>query len=42
MDKSPRKQMTMKKALHPRDNVDRLYVLRKKGGRGLNQNGRQC
>ena len=26
--------MTMHKALHPRDNVDRLYVPRK-GGRGL-------
>ena len=27
--------MTMHKALHPRDVVDRLYVLRKEGGRGL-------
>ena len=27
--------MTMHKALHPRDDVDRLYVSRKKGGRGL-------
>ena len=27
--------MTMHKALHPRDDVDRLYVLRKEGGRGL-------
>ena len=25
----------MHKALHPRDNVDRLYVSRKEGGRGL-------
>ena len=25
----------MHKALHPRDDVDRLYVSRKKGGRGL-------
>ena len=25
----------MHKALHPRDNVDRLYVFRKEGGRGL-------
>ena len=25
----------MHKALHPRDDVDRLYVLRKEGGRGL-------
>ena len=27
--------MTMHKALHPRDNVDRLYVSRKEGGSGL-------
>ena len=27
--------MTMHKALHPRDDVDRLYVSRKAGGRGL-------
>ena len=27
--------MTMNKALHPRDDVDRLYVSRKQGGRGL-------
>ena len=27
--------MTMHKALHPRDDVDRLYVPRKEGGRGL-------
>ena len=27
--------MTMHKALHPRDNIDRLYVSRKEGGRGL-------
>ena len=27
--------MTMHKALHPRDDVDRLYVLGKEGGRGL-------
>ena len=27
--------MTMRKALHPRDDVDRLYVSRKEGGRGL-------
>ena len=27
--------MTMNKALHPRDDVDRLYVSRKEGGRGL-------
>ena len=29
------KLMTMDKALHPRDDVDRLYVSRKEGGRGL-------
>ena len=27
--------MTMHKALHPRDDVDRLYVPRREGGRGL-------
>ena len=27
--------MTIHKALHPRDNVDRLYVSRKERGRGL-------
>ena len=27
--------MTMHKALHPNDDVDRLYVPRKVGGRGL-------
>ena len=35
MDQRARKLMTMHKALHPRDNVDRLYVTRKEGGRGL-------
>ena len=33
--KETRKLMTMHKALHPIDDVDRLYVPRKKGGRGL-------
>ena len=27
--------MTMLKALYPRDDVDRVYVSRKEGGRGL-------
>ena len=35
MDQRTRKLMTMHKALHPRDDVDRLYVSRNKGGRGL-------
>ena len=35
MDQRTRKVMTMHKALHPRDDVDRLYVSRKEGGRGL-------
>ena len=35
MDQRTRKLMTMHKALHPRDDVDRLYVSRKKGARGL-------
>ena len=33
--KRTRKLITMHKALHPRDDVDRLYVPRKEGGRGL-------
>ena len=35
MDQKTRKIMTIQKALHPRDNVCRLYVSRKGGGRGL-------
>ena len=35
MDQRTRKLMTMHKALHPRDGVDRLYVPRKEGGGGL-------
>ena len=35
MDQRTRKLMTMHKALHPRDDVDRQYVSRKEGGRGL-------
>ena len=35
MDQRTRKLMTMHKALHPRDNVDRLYVSRKEEGKGL-------
>ena len=35
MDQRTRKLMTMHKALHPREDVDRLYVSRKAGGRGL-------
>ena len=35
MDQRRRKLITMHKALHPRDDVDRLYVSRKEGGRGL-------
>ena len=33
--KELKRLMTMHKALHPRDDVDRLYVSRKEGGRGL-------
>ena len=32
MDQRTRKLMTIHKALHPRDDVDRLYVSRKEGG----------
>ena len=35
MDYRTRKLMTMHKTLHPRDDVERLYVSRKVGGRGL-------
>ena len=35
MDQRTRKLMTMHKAQYPRDDVDRLYVPRKEGGRGL-------
>ena len=35
MDQRIRKIMTMHKSLHPRDDVDRLYVSRKEEGRGL-------
>ena len=35
MDQRTRKLMTTHKALHLRDDVDRLYILRKEGGRGL-------
>ena len=35
MDQRTRKLMTMHKALPPRDDVDRIYVSRKEGGRGL-------
>ena len=35
MDQRTRKLMTMHKALHPRDDIDRLYVSRKEGGREL-------
>ena len=35
MDQRTRKQMTMHKALHPRNDGDRLYVSRKEGGRGF-------
>ena len=35
MDQRKRKLMTIHKALHPRDDVDRLYVSRKEGGSGL-------
>ena len=35
MDQRTRKLMNMHKALHPRDDVDRLYVTRKEGGSGL-------
>ena len=38
MNQRTRKLITMQKALHPRDDVDGLYVSRKEGGRGLTSN----
>ena len=35
MDQRTRKLMTMHKALHPRDDADRIYVSRKEGGRWI-------
>ena len=35
MDQRTRKLMTIHKALHSRDDIDRLYVSRKEGARGL-------
>ena len=35
IDPRSRKLLTMHKALHPRDDVDRLYVSRKEGGREI-------
>ena len=35
MDQGTRKLMTMYKALHPRGDIDRPYISRKEGGRGL-------
>ena len=35
MDQRSRRLMTMHKALHPKDDVDRLYIPRKEGGWGL-------
>ena len=35
LDRKSRKTMTMSRGLHPKRDVDRLYVKRKQGGRGL-------
>ena len=35
LDMKSREKMTMYGALHPKSDVDRLYVKRKEGGRGL-------
>ena len=35
LDQMTRKQMNIYKSLHPRPDIERLYVPRKKGGRGL-------
>ena len=36
MDQRKRKLITMHKALHLRDDADKLYVSRKEGGKGIN------
>ena len=35
LDRRTRNMMTMNKALHPKSNVERIYIPREKGGRGL-------
>ena len=35
MDKKTRKLFTIYGALHPKSDVDRLYITRKEGGRGV-------
>ena len=35
LDRKTRKLLTMHRGLHPKSNVDRLYIPRKEGGRGL-------
>ena len=35
LDRKTRNLFTMHKELHPKSDVDRLYVSRKEGGRGL-------
>ena len=35
LDRRTRKLLTMHKGLHPKSNVDILYISRKEGGRGL-------
>ena len=35
IDRRTRKLLTLRKAHHPKDNVQRLYIKRKEGGRGL-------
>ena len=35
VDRKSRKTMTMYGALHPKNDVDRLYIKRKEGGTGL-------
>ena len=37
MDQRTRKLMTVHKVLNSRDDVDRLYVSRKEGGKGLSR-----
>ena len=42
VDRYTRKRITICKGMHPRSDMDRLYVERSKGGRGLMSFGRRC
>ena len=41
MDRKTRKLLTIHNAMHPQEDVDRLYMKRSEGGRGL-ISGKDC